>query len=412
MSQLVLTDNTGIFGRLSSRLSYKAVFLNALQKLHVGTLHLTLPDGSQNTLRGQVETEQTASMHIRDDRFYKALMTKGNIGMAESYRDGWVDSSDMLALLLLAIKNQSVLNQALRGKWYGKLLYRIKHWQNRNTKTNSKKNIHAHYDLGNDFYQLWLDESMTYSSAIFDANQVKTEDLSIAQERKYARMFDQANLKAGDKVLEIGCGWGGFAEYAAKRDVHVVGVSLSKEQLNFANERLAKQGLDHLCDLRFQDYRDIPETDFDAIVSIEMIEAVGHEFWDSYFDCLHSKVKSGGHIVVQSITIADETFDSYKNSTDFIQQYIFPGGMLPAPKSIKQMLKTHHLKLTDYFEFGIDYAETLRRWEVDFEEKLSQIRMQGFDEAFIKIWRFYYIYCQAGFLSGNTDVCQFTAVKG
>jgi cyclopropane-fatty-acyl-phospholipid synthase len=310
----------------------------------------------------------------------------------------------LLALLQLALANEAMLTAAFQGKWYGKLFYRLKHWQNRNTKRGSAKNIHAHYDLGNDFYQLWLDPSMTYSSAWFEHPDMSLED---AQITKYARLFDWLEVKAGDRVLEIGCGWGGFAEYAAKRGVHVTGVSLSKEQLSYARARLTRQGLGHLADLRYQDYRDIcTEQPFDAIVSIEMIEAVGESYWPSYFAQLSALVKRGGKIGLQAITIDESRFEHYRHSTDFIQQYIFPGGMLASPTRLKHEVETVGLTWERADDFGFDYAQTLKLWREKFEQTLPQIRPLGFDEGFIRIWRFYYIYCEAGFLSRRTSVYQ------
>ena len=381
------------------------LLLRLLSKLAVGELHLTLPNGQKKHYIGQ-QTGIKADLVLHDWRACDAIIKSADIGFAESYRDGWLDSTDLLALLQLALANEAALSAAFAGKWYGKLFYQLKHWKNRNTKTNSKKNIHAHYDLGNDFHQLWLDPSMTYSSALFtDQNQT----LESAQTAKYARLFDQLAVSAGDHVLEIGCGWGGFAEYAARRGVRVTGVSLSKQQLNYANQRLSTLGLGHLVDLRYQDYRDIRVEygrAFDAIVSIEMIEAVGEAYWPSYFQQLHDLVKPNGQITLQAITIDESRFDSYRSSTDFIQQYIFPGGMLASPTRLQQEVKQVGLHWCSAIDVGHDYAETLLRWRQAFEQQLEQIRTLGFDEGFIKIWRFYYVYCEAGFLSNRTSVYQ------
>lgn len=392
---------------ISDTLSFRRtpLLLRLFDKLVVGELRVTLPNGQTKHYTGK-HAGISADLVLHDWRACDAIIKSADIGFAESYRDGWLDSSDLLALLQLALANEAALSAAFAGKWYGKLFYLVKHWRNRNTKANSKKNIHAHYDLGNDFYRLWLDPSMTYSSALFsDINQ----SLESAQTAKYARLFDKLAVKAGDHVLEIGCGWGGFAEYAALRGVRVTGVSLSKEQLSYANQRLAKLGLSHLVDLRYQDYRDIRVEQgrpFDAIVSIEMIEAVGEAYWPSYFKQLHDLVKPNGQVALQAITIDESRFDSYRVSTDFIQQYIFPGGMLASPTRLRQEVEQVGLQWSDALAFGHDYAETLLRWRLAFEEKLEQIRAQGFDEAFIRIWRFYYVYCEAGFLSDRTSVYQ------
>ncbi len=381
------------------------LLLKLMSQLAVGELRVTLPDGQKQRYVGQ-QAGIHADLTLHDWRACDAIIKRADIGFAESYRDGWLDSTDLLALLQLALANEAALSAAFEGKWYGKLFYLFKHWKNRNTKTNSKKNIHAHYDLGNDFYRLWLDPSMTYSSALFSEPH---QSLESAQTAKYARLFDKLAVCAGDHVLEIGCGWGGFAEYAALRGVRVTGVSLSREQLTYANQRLSKLGLSHMVDLRYQDYRDIRVAEgqaFDAIVSIEMIEAVGESFWPSYFQQLHDLVKPNGQIALQAITIDESRFEGYRSSTDFIQQYIFPGGMLASPTRLRKEVEQVGLQWCDALAFGHDYAETLLRWRQLFEQNLEQIRAQGFDEGFIKIWRFYYVYCEAGFLSNRTSVYQ------
>lgn len=386
------------------------LLIKLLNRIQIGQLHLTLPNGDERVFRGPQDGIH-ADLQIHDVRAFGAISKSADIGLAESYREGWLDSSDLLALLQLALSNEAALTAAFQGKWYGKLFYQFKHWQNRNTKSGSKKNIHAHYDLGNEFYQLWLDPSMTYSSALFSDDNMSLEQ---AQIQKYARLFESLNVQAGDHVLEIGCGWGGFAEYAASRGVRVTGVSLSREQLQYAHRRLHRLGLSHLTDLRFQDYRDIRiENDkpYDAIVSIEMIEAVGESFWPSYFKQLFDLVKVGGMVSIQAITIDEARFNSYRASTDFIQQYIFPGGMLASPTRLRQEFERVGLTWIDGLSFGHDYARTLYQWRQAFEQHLDQIRTLGFDEGFIRIWRFYYIYCEAGFLSDRTSVYQVIAQR-
>ena len=381
------------------------LLLRLLSRLAVGQLHLTLPNGVETIYRGKIEGPH-ADLHIHDLRALDAITQRADIGLAESYRDGWLDSSDLLAVLQLALANEAILTEAFNGKWYGKLAYRFKHWQNRNTRQGSQKNIHAHYDIGNRFYALWLDPSMTYSSALFSHPE---QSLADAQTAKYARLFEALNVKAGDRVLEIGCGWGGFAEYAARRGVHVTGVSLSREQLHYAHWRLHNLGLSHLTDLRFQDYRDITCENgqpFDAIVSIEMIEAVGEAFWPSYCQQLHDLVKAGGQVAIQAITIDEAYFEGYRRSTDFIQQYIFLGGMLASPTRLQQEVERVGLVWQQAHAFGHDYARTLHAWRQQFEAHLPAIRQQGFDEGFIRLWRFYYLYCEAGFLSQRTSVYQ------
>ncbi|HET8731863.1 MAG TPA: cyclopropane-fatty-acyl-phospholipid synthase family protein [Moraxellaceae bacterium] len=376
-------------------------FLRLLDSLGAGSLRLVTPSGEHLVFRGE-HSGPDATLRINDWSACGKILKGGDIGVAECYRDELIDTPDLLALLMLALANQDILEQALHGSFWGTLLYRLRHLMNRNTKTGSRKNIHAHYDIGNDFYRLWLDPSMTYSSALFHDG---TEPLEAAQYAKYDRLLDLLEVKAGDHILEIGCGWGALAERAATRGCRVTGISLSSEQLAHARERVRGTPAERLTDFRFLDYRDL-EGRFDAIVSIEMLEAVGKEFWGGYFNTLRRSLKPGGKAALQTITIADERFDSYQSGTDFIQQYIFPGGMLPSPSALKRHIRHASLDLLDIHSFGPDYARTLRLWRENFEAALPAIRGQGFDEAFIRLWRFYLCYCEAGFLTGRTSVYQ------
>ncbi|HPM68407.1 MAG TPA: cyclopropane-fatty-acyl-phospholipid synthase family protein, partial [Piscinibacter sp.] len=279
------------------------------------------------------------------------------------------------------------------------------HLFNRNSRQGSKKNIHAHYDLGNEFYRLWLDPTMNYSSAWFEGD--LSRPMPDAQHAKVRRALREAGVKPGDRVLEIGCGWGALAECAAREfDAKVTGVTLSSEQLEWAKSRLADAGLQG--DLRFQDYRDIADGPFDAIASIEMFEAVGREYWPSFFATVRSQLKPGGKACIQSITIADRYFERYVKSTDFIQQYIFPGGLLPSPSAFREAAAQAGLRVVDELDFGLDYAETLRRWRESFLGQEQRVRRLGFDARFMHIWEFYLAYCEAAFATGNTSVMQFT----
>jgi cyclopropane-fatty-acyl-phospholipid synthase len=290
------------------------------------------------------------------------------------------------------------------------LAYRVKHLLNRNTKTNSQKNIHAHYDLGNHFYTLWLDGTMNYSSAWFEGD--VTKPMQEAQHAKVRRALRMADVKPGDRVLEIGCGWGALAEKAALEfGAHVTGVTLSTEQLAWAQKRMASAGQTAQADLRLQDYRDIVDAPFDAICSIEMVEAVGREYWPTYFQSVARLLKTGGRACIQSIVIDDALFARYVGSTDFIQQYIFPGGCLPCPAEFRKQAQAVGLKVVDEFAFGQDYAETLRRWRADFLAQRSVVLANGFDERFVRIWEFYLSYCEAAFEERNIDVVQYTLVK-
>jgi cyclopropane-fatty-acyl-phospholipid synthase len=278
---------------------------------------------------------------------------------------------------------------------------------NRNSKRGSKKNIHAHYDLGNDFYRLWLDATMSYSSAWFEGDRSRTTEA--AQQAKIRRALTEAGVVEGSRLLEIGCGWGGVAEVAARDcGAQVTGVTLSSEQLAFARDRVQAAGVAERCDLRFQDYRDIADGPYDAIVSIEMFEAVGREYWGGFFRSLHDKLKPGARACIQSITIRDDLFERYVRSTDFIQQYIFPGGLLPSVSAFEAEAQAAGLEVERRLAFGTDYAETLRRWRERFLAEESSARKLGFDSRFMRIWEFYLAYCEAAFETGNTDVVQFT----
>jgi cyclopropane-fatty-acyl-phospholipid synthase len=385
--------------------------LKLLARLKHGTLNVKFPDGSvQRFGCGQ---SPTASLHLLNWNACSAALKSGDIGFAESYIAGDWTTTHMTELLRIFILNRKEIEDVIYGTWLGRLVYRVKHLLNRNTKTNSQKNIHAHYDLGNAFYQLWLDETMNYSSAVFN-----TPDVSMleGQHAKVRRALQSVQLKPGQRVLEIGCGWGALAEKAVLEfDATVVGVTLSTEQLAWAEDRLKRQGIGDRADLRLQDYRDIGKTTkdqpFDAICSIEMVEAVGREYWPEYFRTVARLLKPGGLACIQSIVIADELFDRYITSTDFIQQYIFPGGCLPCPREFRVQAKAAGLEVVEEFSFGQDYARTLQIWRDAFKAKESEVMALGFDQRFMRIWEFYLCYCEAAFREANTDVMQYTLRK-
>ena len=366
-----------------------------LEKISGGMLEVRLPDGS-SALFG--DGEHGISLHVRDEAMFSMVLARGDIGLAEAYLDGHWDSPDITGLLKLLASNRDALKKAVYGSWRNLLAARVRHWLNSNSRSGSKRNIMAHYDLGNDFYKLWLDPSMSYSAAIYR----ETDDGSLqsAQHAKYRRILDRLQAKKGESVLEIGCGWGGFAEMAVNDGLAVTGLTLSPAQLAWAQKRVPQ------ADLRLQDYRDTQEK-FDHIVSIEMFEAVGEKFWDSYFKTIADALKPGGRAVVQSITIRDDLFASYRKGTDFIQQYVFPGGMLPSRSAFRAAAAKRGLVVKDEFAFGLDYARTLAEWRQAFEERWPEIAAQGFDENFRRLWRMYLCYCEAGFLAGNVDVVQF-----
>jgi cyclopropane-fatty-acyl-phospholipid synthase len=385
--------------------------LKLLQKLQHGALTVQLPDGSvQRFGRSEAGHPLSGSMHIHNWRVCSAALKSGDIGFAESYIAGDWSTPNLADLLSVLVANRREVEDIIYGTWLGRLAYRVKHLLNRNTKANSQKNIHAHYDLGNQFYQLWLDGTMNYSSAWFEGN--FTQPMAQAQDAKVRRALRMANVQPGDRVLEIGCGWGALAEKAVVEfNAHITGVTLSTEQLAWAQKRMA--GLDKAAqvDLRLQDYRDIQDAPFDAICSIEMVEAVGRAYWPTYFQSVARLLKTGGHACIQSIVIDDALFERYVGSTDFIQQYIFPGGCLPCPTEFRKQAQAVGLQVVDELAFGQDYAETCRRWRMDFLAQREQVLASGFDAKFIRIWEFYLAYCEAAFAQRNIDVVQYTLRK-
>ena len=382
--------------------------LKLLLRLKHGTLTVKLPDGSIQRF-GNGESPM-ASLHLLNWNVCSAALKSGDIGFAESFIAGDWTTPHLTELLRVFIINRKEVEDAIYGTWLGRLAYRVKHLLNRNTKANSQKNIHAHYDLGNAFYALWLDGTMNYSSAIFDAPETSMEE---AQHAKVRRALQMARVQPGDRVLEIGCGWGALAEKATKEfNASIVGVTLSTEQLEWAQQRMQREGVSDRADLRLQDYRDIGKTTldapFDAICSIEMVEAVGREYWPEYFATVARLLKPGGHACIQSIVIADELFDRYVTSTDFIQQYIFPGGCLPCPREFRAQAKASGFEVVDEFSFGQDYARTLQLWRDAFMAQEAHVLQLGFDRRFVRIWEFYLGYCEAAFMESNTDVVQYT----
>ncbi len=410
--------------------------LKLLQRLSVGSLAVQMPDGSTQCF-GSPGTQPHAALRLNNWNCCRAALKSGDIGFAESFIAGDWSSPNLTELLRVLVANRKQVEDVVYGSWAGRLLYRIKHLLNRNTKTNSQKNIHAHYDLGNAFYELWLDDTMNYSSALFGDD--LAQPMQQAQDAKVRRALSMAGVKPGDRVLEIGCGWGALAEMATTEfAASMTGVTLSTEQLAFARERMRRLGVSSASDagppqgarapqggsavhavtsvgatsdLRLQDYRDIQDAPFDAICSIEMVEAVGREYWPTYFQSVNRLLKPGGRACVQSIVIDDALFDRYVNSTDFIQQYIFPGGCLPCPREFRAQAKAAGFDVVDEFAFGLDYAETLKRWREKFMAEKQKVLATGFDERFIRIWEFYLAYCEAAFTEKNIDVVQYTLQK-
>ena len=382
----------------------RAIF-GLLAQLRYGSLDMCLPDGTMAHFGGKATGGPRAAITLRNWNACAAALKSGDIGFAETYIAGDWTTPDLATLLEVFTANRDAVEKAIYGSWWGSLLYRARHVLNRNSRRGSRKNIHAHYDLGNAFYRLWLDPTMSYSSAWFEGD--RSRDLVEAQWAKTRRALGECEVKTGDRVLEIGCGWGALAELAVgELGASVTGVTLSTEQLEWARKRLAAAGL--AGDLRLQDYRDIDDAPFDAIVSIEMFEAVGRQYWPVFFQTVASRLKPGGRACIQSITIRDDLFDRYVRSSDFIQQYVFPGGLLPSRKEFRKAAEAAGLELVVEFDFGLDYAETLRRWRERFLRAELSVHELGFDTRFMRIWEFYLAYCEAAFAAGNTSVLQFT----
>ena len=380
------------------------LFLEMMSNIRKGSVTIVTPEEKFLKYTG-IEEGEHVSIRINEWKFCEDIFMKGDIGLGESYISGYWDCGNINNLIKFGIENYNELERVIKGSLLKILFFRIKHFLNRNSRKGSLKNVHAHYDIGNEFYQLWLDSSMTYSSAIFNSTD---EELLSAQENKYERILKKLKLKNGDHILEVGCGWGGFMEYAARNGFKVTGVTISKEQYKFAKKRLSKFG--NLAKVKLQDYRDI-DGKYNHIVSIEMFEALGEKYWKKYFKMLFSILKPGGKLIIQSITINNNDFFSYRKCSDFIQQYIFPGGMLPSPKIFKDVAVKQGFIYRGDLEFGRDYGITLKRWEENFSSVLSRVKKLGFDDKFIRTWRFYLKYCQGGFEANKISVFQFSFTK-
>lgn len=379
-----------------------ALGLQFLAQIKVGTLTLQLADGRRFRF-GVDGTGPDADITLHDEDLPGRVMRRGPIGVAESFLAGHWSTTNLTAFLEVFCRNPYLIDELLENRPFVRFWLNISHWLNRNTRKGSRRNIEAHYDLGNSFYEKWLDPTMTYSAALFED---KTKDLTAAQERKYRSLATKIGLGADSHVLEVGCGWGGFAEYAAKKHrAKVTGITISKEQHDFAQKRIFKAGLADRVEIRLQDYRDTTGQ-FDGIASIEMFEAVGEEYWPAYFAMLRDRLKPDGKAGIQVITIQDSMFDVYRRQPDFIQKYVFPGGMLPCPSALKSISEKYGLNIEKEKIFGLDYARTLAMWKDRFNTAWPDITKLGFDDHFRRLWEYYLAYCEAGFRSGNIDVRQ------
>jgi cyclopropane-fatty-acyl-phospholipid synthase len=386
---------------------YFAAVFDVISKLKRGRVDIVLPDGRRFRAEGR-DAGFVAELHVHNVDVFSRLIREGDLGFCEAYLDGWWSTPDLMAFMDLVHDDAEDMYDGFPGQFLVRAYERLRFWLQSNSKRQAKKNISYHYDLGNDFYALWLDETMTYSSAKFLTGQ---ESLEKAQEQKYASMIDQMGAQPGDHVLEIGCGWGGFAEYAAKeRGLRVTGLTISQEQFNYAVKRIEKAGLSDRVTFKMQDYRD-ERGSYDGIASIEMFEAVGEKYWPTYFDTLKRSLKPGKNATLQIITVHDRRWDVYKRGPDFIQKYIFPGGMLPSPTILRQQIERAGLIVARSIEFGESYSQTLRRWHEVFNARWDRVATLGFDDRFRRMWNFYLASCAGTFHSGNCDVTQITVTR-
>jgi len=385
---------------------FKQVFA-MMTHLKRGRLDFVLPDG--RVFRADAsDAGFVAVVEVHNTDLFARLIREGDLGFSEAYMDGWWSSPDLMAFMDLVSDDAEDLYDGFPGQSLLRAYERLRFWLQGNSKRQARKNISHHYDLGNEFYGLWLDETMTYSSAKFETGQ---EDLAKAQTQKYASMVDEMGVVAGDHVLEIGCGWGGFAEYAAgERGLRVTGLTISEEQFKYAVERIEKAGLSDLVTFKLQDYRD-ERGQYDGIASIEMFEAVGEKYWPVYFDTVRERLKPGARGTFQIIMVQDARWDVYKSGVDFIQKYIFPGGMLPPPTILRQQITDAGLSVLRSKEFGQSYSETLRRWHDTFNEKWGQVADLGFDDRFRRMWNFYLASCAGAFRGGICEVTQITVTR-
>jgi len=378
----------------------QSLLLKRLARFEQGALLVKFDDGGVYKLDGEISGPR-AQIHIhRPFAMARALLMGGDLGFAESYmRKDW-SSEDLSGLLYFLSVNLDALNDVQQRSLPVRLLSRLRHVRNRNTREGSRRNIAAHYDLGNDFYQRWLDESMSYSSAVFD----QSFDLARAQERKYELMLAQIDPEPGQHILEIGCGWGGFAEYAARWGMKVTAVTLSQAQFDYAQQRILDAGLQDRVELKLADYRTL-HGQYDHIVSIEMFEAVGREYWSDYYGVLNRCLKPGGRVALQIITIQAQLYDNYvRESGGFIQRYIFPGGMLPTENHLRDLAWDNDLEPLSINRYGEHYADTLADWRESFDSEADWMESHGYDERFRRMWRYYLSFCEAGFRDGRIDL--------
>lgn len=386
---------------------YFAQVFEVAQSLDNGRLDFVLDDGRVFRAEGR-HPGPVAVIEVHNADLFARLIREGDLGFLEAYMDGWWTTPDLQAFMDLVHARNDALYDGFPGMGLVRAFENLRHWLHGNSRRQARKNIAAHYDLGNDFYRLWLDETMTYSSALFRSGQ---EPMERAQRQKYESMVDQMGAQPGDHVLEIGCGWGGFAEYAAKeRGLHVTGLTISQAQHDYAVARIRAAGLQDRVEIKMKDYRDERGT-YDGIASIEMFEAVGEKYWPTYFRAVRDRLKPGRNATLQIITVQDARFEIYRKGVDFIQKYIFPGGMLPSPTVLRDEVRRAGLQVRHSIEFGDGYSQTLRRWYDTFNSRWDEISRLGFDDRFRRMWNLYLTSCAGAFEGGNCDVTQITITR-
>ena len=383
-------------------ISDKIVF-NSLKFIKFGNLKLINYNGKEYNF-GSPEEKLKVNIKLNKPGITYNIVKSGSVGLAEAYMRGDFETDNLTNLIELTARNIKLVYK-FSGLLDFSIFNNFKSFFIKNNKTRSKKNISKHYDLGNDFFSLWLDPSLTYSSAIFEKEETSLES---AQMNKYKKLLSLMNPKEGDKILEIGCGWGGFAEFVGKNyNIKMDCITISKKQFDYASKRIFENGLNEKINIKLKDYRDI-DSKYNSIASIEMIEAVGKNYLSSYFNIIKSNLSKNGKAAIQAITIDDELFERYKTKQDFIQKYIFPGGFLPSKKSLYNLSSSKGLEIERYNSYGFHYSNTLKIWRDEFLNKWDQISKQGFDLSFKRMWNFYLSYCEAGFKSKNIDLIQFT----
>ena len=378
------------------------IFLKGIKKFPYGSLQIEWPDGKSQKIDA-IHKGPNAKLKIVDSNVVREIIQGGSIKFAELYISKRIITNNLTNLMHYCALNNDQAEETFKITIFRYLYNKYLHFKNKNTKIQAKKNISHHYDLGNQFYKYWLDKSMTYSSAIFNG---KNDNLELAQNNKYQKLADLSSIKKGDNILEIGCGWGGFSEFLAKNyDCQITALTISREQFKFTTERMGKANLTSKVKVVFCDYRNI-KGQFDKVLSIEMFEAVGREYWKTFFEKIKTILKPNGNVGLQLITIDDKIYNVYKNNPDFIQKYIFPGGMLPSVEVLKNIIENTSFRINSINSYSNDYAKTLNMWNKEFNRNWTKIEKLGFDERFKLLWNYYLSYCEGGFLSKNIDLKQ------